>query len=224
MFAVFASVLGVIMFAVWYETQRYKKRQQAMRLASEKLGLAYQPVRPAEYDGRLAKYKLLTVGRDRQSSNFIMASTDELNLILFDQRYTTGSGKNTRRVNQTVAWITSSLLQTPEFSIVPENWFSRLSDLVFKTDIDIPADPEFSKRFLLSGPDAEKIRDFFTLNRRETLLGYQLPTIECFPGEMMFYRPGKLVAPDKIKELMNEAFLLYQAFAATSNSENSSTL
>lgn len=208
--AFFALVAGGL---IWLQFHNAKKRQESMQKAAAELGLAYQVVQPGEYDGRLAKFNLLCTGSSRQTSNFIVASTEELDLIVFDYRYSSGSGKNRTIHNQTVAWITSQQLVLPQFYISPESWLSRIGDFFVRQDIDIPQDPEFSKTFVLSGPDADEIREFFNAKRREALLKVSLPTIECFPGELMFYRSGRLIPPDQLKALMNEAFALYQAFA-----------
>jgi hypothetical protein len=209
-FVFIALVVGGL---IWLQIHKAKKRQEGMQKAASELGLAYQAVQPGEFDGRLAKFNLMCTGSSRQTNNFIVASTEELNLVLFDYRYTTGSGKNRRVHYQTVAWITSQQLVLPQFYISPESWLSRIGDFFVRQDIDIPQDPEFSKAFVLSGPDADQIRQFFNAKRREALLKVSLPTIECFPGELLFYRSGRLTPPEQLKALMNEAFALYQAFA-----------
>jgi hypothetical protein len=206
-------VFAIILYAVWYGHRKVKLRQEAMQKVATELGLVYQQVRPGDYDGRIGKYKLIQYGRNRQSSNFILATTDELSLLIFDHQYTTGSGKSKHVHRQTIAWVIGKQLQTPQFMISPESWFSRIADLFTKNDIDIPGDPEFSKKFLLIGENSDQIRQFFDLNRRQSLMKINMSTIECFPGELMFYRPNQQTDPAQLKSLMNEAFEIYQAFA-----------
>jgi hypothetical protein len=215
-FVVFA--MGAAMF-IWLRLRGLKKRQEKMQLVASELGLAYQVVQPGEYDGRLAKYSFLNHGSGRQKSNFIVATTDELSLVVFDYRYSSNSGKNRKMYNQTIAWVTSDQLVMPEFYISPESWLDRVGDFFLRQDIDFQEDPIFSKAFVLSGKNRDQIKQFFNAQRREALLKISLPSIECFPGELLFYRPGQLIAPDQLKSIMNEAFELYQAFATKPASE-----
>ena len=210
---VMAVILGFISLAAYHKNQQEKKRQLAIQATADQLGLAYQQTRPVEFDGRIVKYKVLQQGSNRQSSNFIVAQTDQASLVLFDHRYTVGSGKNKSTHRQTVAWMTGQQLQAPHFILSPESWVDRLVDKISKKDIDFVEDPEFSKLHVLHGDDAEAIRKFFTSKRRAALNQLSRPTVECFPGEFILYRPGLQVSADKLKELMNEAFQLYQAFA-----------
>jgi hypothetical protein len=60
-------------------------------------------------------------------------------------------------------------------------------------------------------PLVAAIVSFLAGNRRSTLIAMDIPCLQCFPGELLFYRPGKLVRPDQVKGLMDEAFSLYQA-------------
>lgn len=209
--AIIALVIGGL---AWTQLHKDKKRQEVMQKAANDLGLAFHPLQPGDLDGRLAKFRLLQKGSSQRSSNFIVASTDQLNLVLFDYRYSIGSGKNRRTLHQTIAWIASRHLAIPQFYISPESWLSRIGDMFVRQDIDFQQDPQFSKAFVVSGPDADQIRNFLDSKRRQALLQISLPTIECFPGELMFYRPGHLTPPDQLKPLMNEAFQLYQAFAS----------
>lgn len=210
---VFPIMIGLVLLSVWLTKRAAVKRRAQIQSMATELGLDYLQVRPGEFDGRITKYKLVHYGRNRQSSNFITAKTDELSLIIFDHEYTTGSGKSKKIHRQTVAWVISQQLHSPEFVLSPESWFDRIADLFSKKDIDIAQDPQFSKAFVLIGDDAEKIRQFFDNNRRDALLKIKPPTIESFAGEFMFYRPNRRAKPAEIKALMNEAFELYQAFA-----------
>ena len=49
----------------------------------------------------------------------------------------------------------------PVFILEREGFFEKVTDLAYKADIDFTAHPVFSDKFLLKGPDEQKIRDFF---------------------------------------------------------------
>lgn len=213
-------VIGLILLFAWRASKQAKKRQESLQSMATELGLRYQMTLPGEFDGRISKYELTQTGRDRRSYNFIVASTDELTLSIFDQQYTTGSGKHKHVIRQTVAWIIGKRLNVPPCTLAPESWMSRLADFFLRKDIDFPEDAEFSKAFVLSGKDPEPIRQYFDLQRRQALMKIKLPTIEFFPGELMFFRPGQIVQPAKLKELMDEAFQIYQAFSDRDNGQS----
>lgn len=211
-FVIFPLIFGLALFFAWLSKRAREKRKQDIQTIAGELGLEFLQVRPGEFDGRITKYKLIHYGRNRQSSNFVTAKTDELSLVIFDHEYTSGQGKSKKVHRQSVAWVISQQLKLPTFVLSPESWFDRLSNLFTKKDIDIAQDPEFSKAFVLLGESEDSIREFFNSDRREALLKIKMPTIEAFTGEFMFYRPGKRVAPAELKDLMSEAFSLYQAF------------
>ncbi|MBX3423269.1 MAG: hypothetical protein KF752_17055 [Pirellulaceae bacterium] len=206
------AILVTIFVVAWFGNRSNLKRQQQFTQAATDLGLSYFEALSLDQVDSLSTFKLMNYGSSRLSSNVIRADTEQLSLTLFDYHYTSGSGKNRRTVRQTVAWVASPTLKLPEFRLSPEGLLDRLGDLLFKSDIDFQDDPEFSKRFLLTGPDQPAIGQFFDASRRRVLLNINLPTIEARPGAFIFYRPGQQVGPQDLKKLMSEAYCLYQAF------------
>lgn len=214
-FVIISAVLLIALSLLLLQLYWAKKRGEELQAAASQLGLRYDANMPQEYAEKLAKFKLFNIGRSRTSCNVIVASTTELTLILFDYKYVTGHGKQRRTRNQTVAWVAGTQLQQlPEFNICPETWFDRLADYFINQDISFEEDPAFSKAFVLSGNNEAQIRSFFDAERRSAMLSIRLPTVECFPGELVFYRPRQLIEPENIKAIMTEAFELYKIFAS----------
>lgn len=211
-------ILGGSALVAWRKSVAQQRRRQQWIDQAKELGLTYQEVLPPELDGVRHALPLLNCGSNRRSGNVIVASTDQLSLILFDHQYTSGSGKNRSTHRQSVAWVYSGSLNLPTFYVAPETWLSWLGDQLFKRDIDFDDDTEFSSRIALSGPDRDAVSHFFDRSRRQKLLAIDLPTIEATTNGFLFYRPGKLIAPESLKSLMNEAFTLYQAFASDQTS------
>lgn len=103
----------------------------------------------------------------------------------------------------------------PEFVLYPETWMNRLGDKLLKEDIDFEDDPEFSQKYVLTGPDKTAVQEFFDARRRKALQEIQqIPTVEGSRNDLLFYRPSTRIAPAELKGLMSEAFSLYQAFAS----------
>jgi len=97
-----------------------------------------------------------------RSKNIAYGRLDDVEVMLFDYAYTTGSGKNRSTHHQTVAFFQSDALDLPEFVARPEGLFDKIGQVFGYQDIDLPMHPEFSRRFILRGADEGRIRDAFT--------------------------------------------------------------
>lgn len=190
-----------------------KKRTEGLTKAAADMSLPFSKAVTSEQVDQLTQFPLMQRGSSRESSNAIVAETAELRLMLLDHKYVSGSGKNKSVHRQTVAWVASNRLNMPSFSLCPESWFDRLGDWILRRDIDFDEDPEFSQKFALSGSDQASIREFFSSRRRQALLKINLPYVEAMRHGFIFYRPGMLLDPSELKSLMNDAFVIYQAFA-----------
>jgi hypothetical protein len=206
-------VVAVLIFAVasvWLADISKKKRMRQVERAAGELSLVYRESLSDEDQLRLSVFPLMQMGGGGLSTNAVIADNDAARLILFDHKYTLGSGKNQSTHRQTVAWMTSDAMNLPQFSLSPESWWHRMGDLLTKQDIDFDEDPEFSNRFLLKGTDSADIRNFFNANRRQALLKINKPSIEAHGRGFIFFRPGQLVPTDQMKEFMNDAFSVFQ--------------
>jgi|GEM_PF-6333188 len=81
--------------------------------------------------------------------------------FIIEYRYSTGSGKS-RQTHRFLACCLPLSSPIPKFMLRSENWVDKLTQLVGFDDIDLPENPEFSKRCHLSGEDKEGIKAFFT--------------------------------------------------------------
>jgi hypothetical protein len=214
-FAVIAVVFLMVGVGVWAnEAARKRRTQQLSQLAGE-LSLDFQEALNSEQEALLSLFPLFQQGRSPLSSNAIVADNDLVRMLVLDYKYTVGSGKNSSTHKQTVALVSSNqLLHLPEFSLSPESWLDRIGDLLTNQDIDFEGDPEFSKTFVLKGPEQIAIQDFLDSRRRRELLKIKSPTIMTTLGAFILYRHGQLVAPEKLKEFMSEAFSIYQIFTS----------
>ena len=210
--AILLLVLGAGGATAW--VAEHRRRKQALGAADRRaMGLPYAESLMIEHFELLAAVPLMQRGRDTLAANVISADTGALSLTLYDYQYTTGSGKNKSTHKQTVVWVADDSLNLPEFRLAPESWMQRLGDLFSKQDIDFDDDPEFSRRFLLAGPDQASIRDFLDPRRRQALLKLQNPHLEVGGNGFLYYRPGRYVAPEQYKTLMADALAIHQAFA-----------
>ena len=152
-----AALIALIVYAIGAD----KRRSQALQDAAQGAGFRFE----ISADGLLAQgvgsMPLFNHGHSRRARNVLRPPSDEYT-FMFDYRYTTGSGKHQQTHYFTVTALKAKAQPFPEFVLRPEGFFDKIGQAVFKSvDYDFPENPEFSKRYLLRGPDEARIRSFF---------------------------------------------------------------
>jgi len=164
----------------------------------------------------LEDFKLFRRGFSKRISNIIHGQEEMLNLdiYIFDYRYTISTGNSARVVRQTVFFIQSRKLGLPSFFMRPEHIFHRIGEYLGMQDIDFEEHPSFSRNYLLRGDDEEYIRAsvnepflrFFSIEKNWYLEGVNY--------YLIFYRRGKRLKPDQIKSFFNKGLEIYKLLAA----------
>ena len=100
-------------------------------------------------------FKLFKRGYGKKIRNILSVKRDieQPDIRIFDYHYVVGGGNSTRRISQTVFYIHSKALNLPEFIIKPEYFFHKVGEWLGMQDINFEAFPDFSKQYLLQGPD-----------------------------------------------------------------------
>ena len=207
--AILVIIFAAIGLAAWMHSVNEKKRVSRLEEVAQELGLEFYPTGLTELLERLASFSLFNQGYDRQIKNLIQGETGEVNLALFDYQYTTGSGKEKSTHRATVATISSTNLNCPDFLIRPENFFDRIGSMIGFQDIDFDSHPAFSKLFVLQGSNEESIREFMRpeiLNYFENHPGI---SVEGNGGMLIFYRGRTRVKPDQWKEHFAQAYEVF---------------
>ena len=91
----------------------------------------------------------------------------------------------------------------------PEGFLDRVGGMLGMQDIDFDSHPEFSKSFVLKGPDEERVRAFFqppVLEFFETQNGIR---VEGAGNTICLFRTGKIVKPENIKDLLSDAYQVF---------------
>ncbi len=164
----------------------------------------------------LEDFKLFRRGFSKRISNIIHGQEEMLNLdiYIFDYRYTISTGNSARVVRQTVFFVQSRKLGLPSFFMRPEHIFHRLGEYLGMQDIDFVEHPSFSRNYLLQGDDEDYIRAsvnepflrFFSIEKNWYLEGVNY--------YLIFYRRGKRLKPDQIKSFFNKGLEIYKLLAA----------
>lgn len=195
-----APIGGIVYWAV----QQEKKRTAALQALAE--GLRGEFVaRPAmSAVPGLERFELFTQGRNREIRNLLSGEKDGRRIAVFDYSYVTGGGKSRATWRQTVVHLQVPGLALPGFALRPENMFHRLAGVFGYQDIDVDADPVFSKQYLLRGADEHAIRALFGPEVRAFYHNAQLCT-EAAGEDVFFWRTSRVVKPDEVLPMLNQA-------------------
>jgi hypothetical protein len=178
-----------------------KKRAAALQEAAAEIGFSFER-KGAVFRAELSpSLYLLRLGRGKTLSNVIRGP----GATLFDYRYQVGGGDSTQSISQTVAAFRFPPV-LPEFHLGPENILHKLAGAFGYQLIRFETHPEFSRRYLLRGPDEAAVRAFF----RPPLLDYfqSLPekpvwNVEAAGPWLLLYHAKKKVKPAELRSFLD---------------------
>ncbi len=206
-------VIGaLIILSVGYNFIADKKRRDAIQQVAEEMGLAFYADGDPGLLQQLSDLPVFSKGRSRRINNMIHGETDAVVMGIFDYRYTTGSGKNSRTYRQSIAFFRSNDLNLPTFELSPQSFFHGIGKIFGYQDIDFDTHPTFSKAFLLRGANEKHVRATFDATLLTALERKQGVCVEGQHHDLVFYRRSKRVKPAQLRELMNEGFQVFTMF------------
>ena len=202
-------VIGLVLFfaalfALFFYLDR--KRAEKIQAIATRLGYTFRR-KPTDADKALiVGCHIANSGHSHITSNVIEAGhSEELRMTLFDHVYTVGYGKSSQQYNQTVTRMQAPLLNLPAFVLFPETFFSKIGKLFGGTDINFPEAPQFSKKYILRGPDEASIRSLFTPVLIQFLEQQQRPLSIDAAGDTLFvHRTSKRAKPEEVESFVTE--------------------
>jgi hypothetical protein len=190
-----AGALVIVGGSIYAGIVSERKRTAAMKLVAQTMGFTFAD--PCDLDdlGRLCgNLALLSHGHSKAANRMMCGKLAGEDVTIFDYRYTTGSGKSSHRHYQTVVLFNAPGLA--EFSLGPENFFHRIAQAFGYQDIDFDDNAEFSKAYLLRGPDEAAIRKAFTTEARALLGGMKGWHAESCGGRLAIYGNEQFTRPE----------------------------
>ena len=212
-FAAVAVVVGgsVIYAAVVGE----RKRREALAQTALMLGFTYLDKVPETVAAGLGNFHLFRRGHSKSGRNLMEGKSGDAQVSLLDYQYTTGGGKDSHTHRQTLAIFRGGASGVPEFELTPEHWWDKVAQVFGYKDIDFEASAEFSRRYLLRGPDETAIRAAFGAEA----LGFfaQNPgwSVESLGGSLAVYRADKRCKPEEIQPFLAEVVNVRRALVKT---------
>lgn len=203
-----AGMLAIMMWIGLVSAFFARRRRLALEQLAESLGFTFTAVAGDEIRADIPKFALLHTGRQPQIENLLSGSTATTQVLIFDWRFVTGSGKNIQTHVSTVIAIQSTELQLPHWLCRPESvldWIGLTSD---GRDIDFEDQPLFSQKYHLHGNNEQRLRRLFD-SEVCTFFEQHIGSYAEARGQWLIYcRQGKVIPPDQIHDLLRDAFQL----------------
>lgn len=156
--------IGIFVAIVIFAIKAEKKRDEALAQFAQQMGLTFEKKISGSGHFPCSSAALFSCGRSRYAKRYMTGKVADVDVILSDYQYTTGSGKNSTRHTLTLAAYHVPDIAMPDFSLESENFLTRLAEKFGMQDIDFDTHPEFSKTYRLVGKDEQRVRAFFTPN------------------------------------------------------------
>ncbi|HUR00157.1 MAG TPA: hypothetical protein VM166_11930 [Gemmatimonadaceae bacterium] len=224
----FAATETAAAFGVFAATSDPAAEHKAFDEAIAALGTPPTPQVKALLDARFAKartkegvgrtilrqLKLVHDNLNPRASHVMTGRLNGLDALICDYSYNNNSQDSSATI-QTIAAFQIPGRALPSFEMSPQTFLHSVASAVGFQDINFPAQPEFSKRFLLRGQEETAIRALFTpsvLHALQSLDERFDLTVEGAGDCLAVYKPRREVAPDAIPAFAERASAIAAAF------------
>jgi hypothetical protein len=214
-------VVGLVAFMFYLD----RKRSDKIQAVATRLGFTFRRKATDADKALIVGCQIANSGHSHITSNVLEAAqADELRMTLFDHVYTIGYGKSSQQYKQTVTRMQSPVLNLPSFVLFPESFFSKIGKLFGGTDINFPEAPQFSKKYILRGPDEAAIRALFTPALLQFFEGQERPlTIDAAGDTVFAHRTSRRAKPEELEGYVAEGKQILAKFFEAQSSSRSST-
>jgi len=203
-----AGIAAIVMIVRYYE----KKRREALRTVAKDMLLEFSRLPDPQLLPSLRSFPLFSQGHSKKAINVMSGLADEIEITIFDYRYTIGAGKHQHTHNQTVVLLKSAVLDVPPFSLKPQNVLHNIGKAFGYQDIDFDSHPAFSRKYLLRSADELAIREVFTADILEYYEARPGLSTEAGGDRLLFFRASKKVKPEDLPTFLKDGFHIYTLF------------
>ena len=195
--------IGVGAYFAWLSE---KKRTAALADVALRLGFSFEGKVSNEEAATLGSFHLFKVGRSRKGKNLMRGKSNGAEAIVLDYQYTIGSGKSSHTYSQTVVIYAASAgaAALPDFTLGPEHWWDKVGEVFGHRDINFESSEEFSKHYLLKGPDEAAIRTLFGAEPLGYFAQHQGWSVEAAGGSLVIYHTGRRAKPEEMQPFLAE--------------------
>lgn len=203
-------ILGVLIVVIVNQIKSARARSAALQRLAAMMNFAYSDKADLNAELQATGFRLFRHGHSKKTSRLLTGQAGAVDVKIFDYRYVTGGGQHSHRSTQTVMLLTSDQFDLPLFELQPENLLHKIGQSFGLKDIDFDMYPEFSKRYLMRGPDEEAVRSLFKTYVLEFLsrnLGLHL---EGGGSKLIIFRDNKRIPPQKLEAQYRVALELHE--------------
>jgi hypothetical protein len=199
------SVILGIVFLVVVQRRKERERTEALRRVAETAGLAFEERGEVEALRARGDLPLFGRGHSKRVKNVMSGRLGDSDVVVFDYQYTTGGGKHQQTTHQTVVLFPGAKRSLPDLRMAPENALYRIAEAFGYQDIDFESSPEFSRRYLVQGPDEAAIRAALYPGATSYFAEREGWTVEVRSATVGIYRAGKRPRAEDMRTFMEEA-------------------
>ncbi|MHC5054299.1 MAG: hypothetical protein ACYTKD_06235 [Planctomycetota bacterium] len=200
---IFILIACAVGFFIWFAYYLERIRREAMAALAARLGYDFSAGDPWDIPDRHDFTDLFSRGHSRRAWNVINGERDGVRVMLFDYRYTTGSGKNKSTHSRTPVVLEMPGQDFPGFYLRREGFFDKVAAAVGFDDIDFESN-EFSKRYYVKCADKRFAYDVVNARQMEFLLELDDMNVEMAGDSLVFHLESKL-EPDGLEWLHGAA-------------------
>lgn len=207
------SLLGLAVGSIagFFRALAQIRRRRAMLEAAVTMGFSFVDSGNLELEEGLRG--LIDQNQSFSLSNVLLKEVAGAQFYVADLKISSHSSENNSETRQTIAYFAASDLPFPEFTLRPQGRLLKVfSNLVWNTDINFDAYPEFSEQYHLSGSNPDAIRQLFTHAVLEHLTSQPGWQIQARENRLLMFRPRGQCSPAKLADFMNEALAAFSLF------------
>lgn len=200
------GVFGLIGGLAYYQA---RQRTKALQQLAESMGFQFSPAAGLEMIRHFPRFQVLTAGRSQRISNLLNGSTESTQVMMFDWKYVTGSGKNSHTHHMTIVAIRSAELGLSSFLCRPETVLDWMGLTFDGRDIDFGDRPLFSKKYHLHGNNETRVRQLFDVEVCEFFEQHEGNYAEGQGEWLIYYQADRVITVAKLPDRFKQAFQLF---------------
>jgi hypothetical protein len=201
--AIFVGLIAFLGGIIYANYKGEQKRLADMAVLANDLDCSFHDKDPYGLGKQLQRFELFVRERSRwvrsRSCRYVMHKTiGNTKVYMFEYAYVVSTGKSAHTVTQTVFFANNNQWFLPDFKLKPETWWHKMTQkLGLNRDINFEENPDFSKRFWLTGEIEELIREKIGPEMQQFLL--ERPPVHMEGSNYYFvaYKPGRRLNPDE---------------------------
>lgn len=193
-----------------------RRRSATIQDFARRLGLAFKKEAGNDFYNTVTGFSLFSRGYGTSVRNLLHGYRDNAEITLFEYYFVENHGQSIQNFNLTVLLLRSKYLGLPYFSLCPEDVFHKLEEIIGQKDIDFDSHPQFSKYYVLTGPDENAVRKLFNDNILNYLENNKGLCIEGLEDHLLVYRKGIHISPERFQSLLFEGLTVLRLFESAS--------